>query len=113
LFSEPSDIQKWRFGIKVKFIFYLFSNLRRKKIAFLQKKKKKISLFLFHPPLHHLHCKYGAPKQAKHEQINVFRPVSEQNCPFCYRGLARDVINDFTDCRRHIGGIFIAPHGTF
>jgi hypothetical protein len=23
--------------------------------------------------------KYGAPKQAKHEQINVFRPVSEQN----------------------------------
>jgi hypothetical protein len=32
------------------------------------------SLFLFHPPLHHLHCKYGAPKQAKHE-----RPVSKQN----------------------------------
>jgi hypothetical protein len=29
------------------------------------------------------------------------------------RGLARDVINDFTDCRRHIGGIFVAPHGTF
>jgi hypothetical protein len=26
-----------------------------------------------------LHCKYGAPKQAKHEKINVFRPVSEQN----------------------------------
>jgi hypothetical protein len=33
--------------------------------------------FLFHPPLHHLYCKYGAPKQAKHEQINVFWPVSE------------------------------------
>jgi hypothetical protein len=42
-------------------------------------KKKLFSLFLFHPSLHHLHCKYGAPKQAKHEQINVFRPVSEQN----------------------------------
>jgi hypothetical protein len=37
------------------------------------------NLFLFHPPLHHLHCKYGALKQAKHEKINVFRPVSEQN----------------------------------
>jgi hypothetical protein len=37
-------------------------------------------LFIFiPPPLHHLHCKYGAPKQAKHEQINVFRPISEQN----------------------------------
>jgi hypothetical protein len=24
-------------------------------------------------------CKYGAPWQAKHEKINVFRPVSEQN----------------------------------
>jgi hypothetical protein len=23
--------------------------------------------------------RYGAPKQEKHEQINVFRPVSEQN----------------------------------
>jgi hypothetical protein len=46
------------------------------------KKKKKFSLFLFHPPLHHLHChdcKYGAPRQAKLEKINVFRPVSEQN----------------------------------
>jgi hypothetical protein len=42
-------------------------------------KKKKFSLFLFHPPLNHFHCKYGTPKQAKHEQINVFRPVSEQN----------------------------------
>jgi hypothetical protein len=42
------------------------------------KKFKKFSLFLFHP-LHHLHCKYGAPKQAKHDKINVFRPVSEQN----------------------------------
>jgi hypothetical protein len=39
---------------------------------------KKIK-FLFHPPLHHLHCKYGAPKQAKRKKINVFRPVSEQN----------------------------------
>jgi hypothetical protein len=43
------------------------------------KKIKNVSLFLFHPPLHHLHCKYGAPKHAKHEKINVFRPVSEQN----------------------------------
>jgi hypothetical protein len=34
--------------------------------------------FLFHPPLHHLPCNYGAPKQAKHEQINLFRPVSEE-----------------------------------
>jgi hypothetical protein len=59
--------------------FYLFSNLRPKKIAIFMNKIKFFSLFLFHPPLHHLHCKYGAPKQAKHEQINVFRPVSEQN----------------------------------
>jgi hypothetical protein len=43
------------------------------------KKIKFVSLFLFHPPLHHLHCKYGAPKQAKHDKINVFKPVSEQN----------------------------------
>jgi hypothetical protein len=43
------------------------------------KKIKLFSLFLFHPPLHHLHYKYGAAKQAKHEKINVFRPVSEQN----------------------------------
>jgi hypothetical protein len=35
------------------------------------KKIKFLSLFLFPLPLHHLHCKYGAPKQAKHEQINV------------------------------------------
>jgi hypothetical protein len=41
--------------------------------------KKLFSLFLFHPPLHHLHFKYGATKQAKREKINVFRPVSEQN----------------------------------
>jgi hypothetical protein len=40
---------------------------------------------IFIPPsstINHLHCKYGAPKQAKHEnmkKINVFRPVSEQN----------------------------------
>jgi hypothetical protein len=46
------------------FIFYLFSALRPKKLPF---------LFLFHPHLH------GAPKQAKHEKINVFRPVSEQH----------------------------------
>jgi hypothetical protein len=43
------------------------------------KKINLFSLFLFHPPLHHLHCKYVAPKQAKHEKINVFRPISEQN----------------------------------
>jgi hypothetical protein len=40
---------------------------------------KKLKLIFFLSPLHHLHCKYGAPKQAKHEQINVLRPVSEQN----------------------------------
>jgi hypothetical protein len=63
------------------FFLLLLSDLRPKKIAIFTIKKKKIklfSLFLFHP-LHHLHCKYGAPKQAKHEQINVFRAVSEQN----------------------------------
>jgi hypothetical protein len=32
-------------------------------------KIKFLSLFLFHSPLHHLPCKYGAPKQAKHEQM--------------------------------------------
>jgi hypothetical protein len=39
-----------------------------------------MKIFLFHP-LHHRHCKYGAPRQATHEKINVFngRPVSEQN----------------------------------
>jgi hypothetical protein len=56
-----------------------FSDLRPKTIAIFRKKIKYFSLFLFHPPLHHLHCRYGAPKQAKHEAINVFRPVSEQN----------------------------------
>jgi hypothetical protein len=30
-----------------------------------------------------------------------------------YRGLARDVIYDVTDGRRHVGGIFFAPRGTF
>jgi hypothetical protein len=30
-----------------------------------------------------------------------------------YRGLARDVIHDVTDGRRHVGGIFFAPRGTF
>jgi hypothetical protein len=38
-----------------------------KKLAISMKKKKRFSLFLFHH-LHHLHCKYGAPKPAKHEQ---------------------------------------------
>jgi hypothetical protein len=42
-------------------------------------KKFKVCLFLFHPPLHHHHhCKFGAPKQAKHERSNVFRPVLEK-----------------------------------
>jgi hypothetical protein len=54
LFSEPSDIKK----------FHLH--------------EKKMSLLLFYPPLHNLPCKFGAPRQAKHEKINVFRPVSEQ-----------------------------------
>jgi hypothetical protein len=27
--------------------------------------------------------------------------------------LARDVIHDITDGRRHVGGIFLAPRGTF
>jgi hypothetical protein len=54
------------------FIFYLFPTSALKKLPF-------FSLFLFHPPLHHLPCKYGAPKQAKHEKINVLRPVPEQN----------------------------------
>jgi hypothetical protein len=30
-----------------------------------------------------------------------------------YGGLARDVIHDVTDGRRHVGGIFFAPRGTF
>jgi hypothetical protein len=42
LFSEPSDIQKWWFGIKIKFYlkngFYLFSDLRPKKISIFMKK---------------------------------------------------------------------------
>jgi hypothetical protein len=59
--------------------FYLFSDLRPKKITISMKEIKFLSLFLFHPPLHHPHSKYGAPKQANHEKINVFRPVSEQN----------------------------------
>jgi hypothetical protein len=42
--------------------------------------EKFFSLFSFHPLVHHLHCKYGAPTPAKHdEKINIFRPVSEQN----------------------------------
>jgi hypothetical protein len=54
--------------------------VRLKKIVILVKKIKLFSLFLFHPLLlRHLHCKYGAPKQAKHEKIYVFRPLSEQN----------------------------------
>jgi hypothetical protein len=64
--------------LESKFIFYLFSDLRPKKIAIFM--NLLFFLFFFNPPpLHHLHCKYGAPKQAKHEKINVFRPVSEQN----------------------------------
>jgi hypothetical protein len=72
--ANPPNIQKWWFGIKN--LFNLFSDLRPKKIAIFRKKINCFSLFLFHPPLHHLHCKYGAPKQAKHEKINVFKPVS-------------------------------------
>jgi hypothetical protein len=30
-----------------------------------------------------------------------------------HRALARDVIHDITDGRRHIGGIFFALRGTF
>jgi hypothetical protein len=70
--------------IKIKFNFLIFFYLCHKKIAIFMKKIKKFSLFLFHPPLHHLHSKYGAPKQAKHENINVFRPVSEQNFYFYF-----------------------------
>jgi hypothetical protein len=54
-----------------------FSDLPKEIAIFMN--KNCFSLFLFHPPLHHFHCKYGAPKQVKHEKINVFRPVSEQN----------------------------------
>jgi hypothetical protein len=87
MFSEPSDIQNWRFGIKfikIKFYFLPFFRppVHPNKIAIFMKEINLFSLFLFHPPLHHLHCKYGAPNQAKHEQINVFRPVSEQNFDF-------------------------------
>jgi hypothetical protein len=31
----------------------------------------------------------------------------------CYRGLARDVIHDVTDGRRHFGGIFLRREGRF
>jgi hypothetical protein len=41
--------------------------------------RKKILRFLFHPPLHHFPCNYGAPRQANHEKINIFRLVSEQS----------------------------------
>jgi 16S rRNA G527 N7-methylase RsmG len=47
---------------------YLF-DLRPKKIIFFKNIYSNL----------HLQCKYGVPKQAKHERINVFRPVSEQN----------------------------------
>jgi hypothetical protein len=66
LIANPPTSKSGDLESKYIFIFYLFSDLRPKKMA----------IFI---PLHHLHCKYGAPKQAKHEQINVFRPVSEQN----------------------------------
>jgi hypothetical protein len=60
---------------KNKFVFFtLFPTSALKKLPFSRKKKKDFSLFLFHP-LHHLHCKYGAPKQAKHEKIYVFGPI--------------------------------------
>jgi hypothetical protein len=43
-------------------------------------RKKKKNLFLFHPPLHHLHCKYGAPKQENmKKKKSLYMPVSEQN----------------------------------
>jgi hypothetical protein len=43
------------------------------------------SLFLFHP-LHHLHCKYGAPKQTKHEKsmyLILWLPLS-LTCTACH-----------------------------
>jgi hypothetical protein len=65
LFSEPSDIQSGDF-------FYLpVTDLSPKKIAIFM---NFFLYFLFHPPLHHLHCKYGAPKQAKHENyLDLFQ----------------------------------------
>jgi hypothetical protein len=62
-------------GIKIKFYFLPFFRIA----IFMKKNNNFVSLFLFQPPLHHLHCKYGAPMQAKNEKMNVFRPVSEQN----------------------------------
>jgi hypothetical protein len=52
---------------KNKILFFTFFPTSALKIAIFMK-EKKISLFLFHPPLHHLPCKYGAPRQAKHEK---------------------------------------------
>jgi hypothetical protein len=63
---------------KILLFFTFIPTSALKKIAIFMKKKMFFK-FLLHPPLHHLQCKYGAPKQAKHEQINAFRPVSEQN----------------------------------
>jgi hypothetical protein len=48
-FSKPSDIQKWWFEIKMLFVTFFPTSALKK-----------------------------LPKQAKHEQINVFRPNSEQ-----------------------------------
>jgi hypothetical protein len=41
--------------------------------------------------------------------------TENQNLHFwaAYRGLARDVIHDVIDGRRHVGGIFFASRGTF
>jgi hypothetical protein len=55
---------------KNKILFFSFFPTSALKIAIFMKKINFCSLFLFHPPLHHLPCKYGAPRQAKHEQIN-------------------------------------------
>jgi hypothetical protein len=71
LFSEPSDNNIF---FSLFFTFFLTSALKKKSPF-------SFSLFLFRPPLHHLPCKYGAQRQAKHEIINVFtkcRSASEE-----------------------------------
>jgi hypothetical protein len=49
------------------------------------------------------------------DRLDVIMPYERLSPSFNkrYRGLARDVINDVTDGRRHVGGIFFAPHRTF
>jgi hypothetical protein len=42
-----------------------FLPFRPQKISIFMRKNKFLYLFLFHPPLHHLHCKYGAPQNMK------------------------------------------------